>query len=185
MKRTINLSLAILLLAAAGFDFHAARAAGDDFNEVVKTIEKFYRVKHTSLPFLAKAGIKTATTVARIAGGPKRQLAEAGSVRVVFFEDQEFDSRGGLMNFKASMNAVLAEGWSPLVQVVAPKDEAQTYVFLRSAGEKFKVLVVNIEKRDGSVVQVTLAPQTLAMLMQDLDEMGNAITADATTNDNE
>jgi hypothetical protein len=35
------------------------------------------------------------------------------------------------------------------------------------------------------VVQVTLAPQTLAKLMQDPDEMGNTITADATTNDNE
>jgi hypothetical protein len=185
MKKITAPAILTLVLLAASLDFFAARAVGDDFNDVVKTIEKFYQVKHTSLPFLARAGIKTATTVARIAGGPKRQLAEAGSVRVVFFEDQEFDSHGRLTSFKSSLNAVLADGWSPLVQVVAPKDEAQTYVFLRSAGEKFKVLVVNIEQRDGSVVQVTLSPQTLAMLMQDPDEMGNAITVDATTNDNQ
>ncbi len=178
-------AILILVLVAAGVEFQAARAAGDDFNDVVKTIEKFYRVKHTSLPFLANAGIKTATTVARIAGGPKRQYAEAGSVRVVFFEDQDFDSQGKLTSFKLSLNAVLANGWSPLVQVVAPKDEAQTYVFLRDAGEKFKVLVVNIEQRAGSVVQVTLSPQTLAMLMKNPDQMGNTITVDATTNDNQ
>jgi len=185
MKSTLSISLLLLVIAAAGFDFHASRAAGDDFNDVVKAIEKFYRVKHTSLPFIARAGIKTATTVAKIAGGPRRQLAEAGSVRVVYFENQEFDSRGQQTNFKASINAVLAQGWSPLVQVMAPKDETQTYVFLREAGDKFKVLVVNIEQHDGSVVQVTLAPQTLAMLMKDPDEMGNAITVEATTNDNQ
>lgn len=185
MKKITAPAILILVLVAAGFDYQAVRAKGDDFNDVVKTIEKFYQVKHKSLPFLAKAGIKTATTVARIAGGPKRQLAEAGSVRVVYFEDQEFDSRGMLTNFKSSLNAVLTDDWSPLVQVVEPKDEAQTYVFLRSDGDKFKVLVVNIEKRDGSVVQVTLAPQTLALLMRNPDEMGNAITVDATTNDNQ
>jgi len=177
--------LAILVLIGADPVFRGGHAKGDDFNDVVKTIEKFYRVKHSSLPFLAKAGIKTATTAARIAGGTKRQLAEAGTVRVVFFEDQEFDSRGQLTNFRSSLNAVLADGWSPLVQVIAPKDEAQTYVFLRSSGDKFKVLVVNIERRDGTVVQVTVSPQTLIMLMKDPDEMGNAITVDATTNDNE
>ncbi|MEK6279255.1 MAG: hypothetical protein AABN95_02775 [Acidobacteriota bacterium] len=185
MKKILTLSFLFVAFVCAGYVSHAVRAKGDDFSAVVKVIEQFYHVRHKSLPFLAKAGIKTATTVARLAGGPKRQLAEAGSVRVVYFEDQEFNSRGNLVNFKASMNAVLAGGWSPLVQVVSPKDESQTYVFLRSNGEKFNVLVVNLEKRDGSVVQVTLAPQTLAMLMKDPDEMGNAITTDATTNDNE
>ncbi|HKO99613.1 MAG TPA: hypothetical protein VJU86_21730 [Pyrinomonadaceae bacterium] len=183
MKRTLNLSLLILLVVCASSDFRAVRAMGDDFNDVVKTIEEFYHVKHKGIPFLAKAGIKTATTVAKIAGGRKRQLAEAGSVRVAYFEDQEFDARG--RNFQNSIDAVLAQDWTPLVQVLAPKEQSQTYVFVRSVGEKFKVLVVNLEPRDGSVVQVTLAPQTLAMLLQEPNEMGNAITVDATTNDNE
>ncbi len=185
MKKILNVSLLLLAIAFAGPTGQVAQARGDDFGDVVKAIERFYQVKHKGLPFLAKAGIKTATTVARVAGGPKKQLAEAGSVKVAFFEDQEFDSRGRLINFKALISSVLAEGWSPLVQVVSPNDEQQTYVYLRSAGEKFNVMVVNIEKRDGSVVQVTLAPQTLAKLMQNPDEMGNTITTDATTNDND
>lgn len=65
----------MLLLVVTSFNLEAVRAKGEDFNDVVKTIEKFYQVKHTSLPLLARAGIKTATTVARMAGGPKRQLS--------------------------------------------------------------------------------------------------------------
>ncbi len=185
MKKIFTVSFLLVSIAFAGFSDQVAQAKGDDFGDVVKAIERFYQVKHKGLPFLAKAGIKATTTVARLAGGPKRQLAEAGSVKVAYFEDQEFDSRGRMINFKASISAVLNEGWSPLVQVFSPSDEQQTYVYLRSAGDKFNVLVVNIEKRDGSVVQVTLAPQTLAKLMQNPDEMGNTITTDATTNDNE
>ena len=184
MKKIFTFSFLLVVIAFA-FSLQVAQAKGDDFGDVVKAIERFYQVKHKGLPFLAKAGIKATTTVARLAGGSKRQLAEAGSVKVAYFEGQEFDSRGRMINFKASIGAVLNEGWSPLVQVISPGDEQQTYVYLRSAGEKFNVLVVNIEKRDGSVVQVTLAPQTLAKLMQNPDEMGNAITTDATTNDNE
>lgn len=182
MKKTLIVSLlfAAFIQAAIG----SALSKGDDFGDVVKMIEKFYDVKHKGIPFLAKAGIKTATTVARIAGGPKRQLAEAGSVKVAYFEDQDFAPRS-LVDFKTSMNSRLTQAWDPLVQVVSPKDESQTYVYLRSAGEKYNVLVVNIEKRDGSVVQVTLAPQTLAMLMKDPDQIGSTITADATTNDDE
>ena len=68
------------------------QAKGDDFNDVVKLIEQFYHVKHQGIPFLARAGIKTATTVARISGGRRRQIAEAGSVKVAYFEDQDFRS---------------------------------------------------------------------------------------------
>jgi hypothetical protein len=160
-------------------------AKGDDFGDVVRLIENFYHVKHSGIPFLARAGMKTATTVARIAGGPKRQLAEAGSVKVAYFEDQDFNSNAGFFRFKSSMNAALARSWSPLIQVASPKAEEQTYIYLRSAGEKFNVLVVTIEPREACVVQVTLAPQTLAKLLQNPDEMGQSITVDATTDDRE
>ena len=64
-----------------------------------------------------------------------------------------------------------------------PGTEGQTYIYLREAGDKFNVLVVTIEAREGCVVQVTLSPQSLAKLMKNPDEMGETITVDATTND--
>jgi hypothetical protein len=163
----------------------AAKAKGDDFGAVVKIIEQFYGVKHKGIPFLAKAGIKTAALAARVAGGSRRRLAEAGSVKVAYFEDQDFASPGGAANFRRTLKAALIGDWLPFVQVLSLNDEEQTYIFLREAGSKFNVLVVTIEKRYASVVQVNVSPQTLAMLMEDPDEMGKVITEDATLNDNQ
>jgi hypothetical protein len=187
MKRSLlsTTLLLPLLWAVLGSAPSSVEANGDDFGAVVKVVEEFYGVKHKGIPFLAKAGIKTARVAARLAGGSKKRLAEAGTVKVAFFEDQEFNAQGGIANFRATLKATLVGRWLPFVQVLSLNDGAQTYVFLRDAGPKYIVLVVTIEKQDAVVVQVNLAPETLAMLMQNPNEMGKAITDDATTNDDQ
>jgi len=162
----------------------ATSARGDDFGAAVKTIEQFYRVKHQSIPLLARAGMKAATTAARIKGGEYKRIAEAGSVKVAFFQDQEFDSQGNIPSFRTALAKAIGGTWSPLVQTFAPREEEQTYVFIRLAGEKFNVLVVTLGRHEGTVVQVNVNPHTLALLMQSPDDMGKAITDDATQNDN-
>ncbi|MFS8086266.1 MAG: hypothetical protein ACMG6H_11605 [Acidobacteriota bacterium] len=159
-------------------------ARGDGFNDAVKTIEQFYHVRHKNIPLLARAGMKAVRTGARIKGGDYKRIAEAGSVRVAFFEDQSFDSRGQIAAFKASMESILAGDWSPLVQTLAPKNEEQTYVYLRDAGNKFQVLVITIDRHEATVVQATVAPEVLADLMKDPGGMGKTVTEDATINDN-
>ena len=180
-KLTITGLVTALLLSAAPA---GVLASGDGFNDAVKTIEQFYHVKHQSIPLLARAGMKAVRTAARIKGGDYQRLAEAGSVRVAFFEDQDFDSHGQIATFKASMQATLAGSWSPFVQTLAPKNEEQTYIYIRGAGEKFHVLVVTIERHEATVVQATIAPDVLAQLMKDPNDMGKALTEDATINDN-
>lgn len=182
MKRLLVSTLILALLWSAPA---SVEAKGDDFGAVVKVVEEFYGVKHKGIPFLAKAGIKTATTAARLAGGSKKRLAEAGSVKVAFFEDQELKSKGSIANFRATLKTKLAGTWLPFIQVLSLNDGAQTYVFLKDAGAKYTVLVVTIEVHDAAVVQVNLAPQTLAMLMQNPNEMGKAITDDATATDDQ
>jgi hypothetical protein len=182
MKRTLTIILAVALASAVS---PAASGKGDDFSAVVKVIERFYRVKHKGIPFLAKAGMKTATLGARIAGGDAKRLAEAGSVRVAYFEDQEFNSNGDISTFRASMQTALSEGWSPFIQTLAPKDEEQTYIYLREAHDKFTVLVVTIARHDATVVQVNLSPRNLALLLRNPDEMGKKIADDATLDDQE
>ena len=136
MKKFATLLIAVALL---GFVTTSSTAAkGDEFGDVVKAIERFYHVKHKGIPFLAKAGIKTATVAARIAGGTKRRIAEAGSVKVAYFEDQDFKSAGGYSSFKSMMNAMLAQSWSPLVQTLSPQENEQTHIYLREQGAKFK-----------------------------------------------
>ena len=159
-------------------------AKGDDFESVVKLIERYYNVKHQSIPLLARAGMKAATTAARIKGGEYKRIAEAGSVKVAFFQDQEFDSRGNISSFRTALVNAIGPTWSPLVETLAPREEEQTYVFIRLAGEKFNMLVVTLGRHEGTVVQVNVNPHTLALLMQSPDDMGKAITDDATQNDN-
>lgn len=182
MKITIaGLVIALLLSATPSI---RVLASGDGFNDAVKVIEQFYHVKHQSIPLLARAGMKAARTAARIKGGQYKRLADAGSVRVAFFEDQNFDSRGQIAAFKASMRTTLEDNWSPLVQTLAPRDEEQTYIYIREAGNRFHVLVVTIERHEATVVQATVAPDVLAQLMKDPGDMGKALTDDATINDN-
>ena len=182
--KTIRINaVAVALGVALVMPVAMVHAKGDDFNSVVKLIEQFYGVKHQGIPFLAKAGMKAATTAARIKGGSARRLAEAGSIKVAVFEDQAFD--GELMRFRASLNTAMNETWTPLIQTVSASDEEQVYIFVREAGDKFNVLVITIEPREGTVVQVTLSPKNFAQLLKDPEGTGKSITEEATIIDRE
>jgi hypothetical protein len=182
MKRIttkIFITLFVMCLTSAP----VVHAKGDDFNSVVKMIEEFYRVKHVGIPFLAKAGMKVATTAARIKGGTARRLAEAGSIKLAVFENQEFN--GDFRKFRSSLNQTLNVTWMPLIQTLSAAGQEQTYIFLRNDGDKTKVLVITIDERDATVVQVNLSQKNLALLLKDPEGTGKAITEEATLIDQE
>ena len=172
--------IAIILLL---FTSTATRAKDDDFKTVVKMIEKYYQVKHQGIPFLARAGMKVATTAARIKGGEAKRIAEAGSIKLAVFENQDFN--GDFTKFRTSLNGALNTTWSPLLQTLSATNEEQVYIFLREAGQKFHVLVITIAQRDASVVQATISPKHLAELMKDPEGTAKSITEEATTIDQE
>ena len=173
----------LIVAAIVGCPFARTSARGDDFDSIVKLIEHFYHVKHQSIPLLARVGMKGAKTAARIRGGQYKRLADSGSVRLAFFEEQEFDSRGQIAGFKSSIQSTLNESWSPLIATLSAKDEEQTYIYIRDAGAKFHVLVITIERHEATVVQATVAPAVLAMLMKDPNDAGKAIADDAAMSD--
>jgi hypothetical protein len=176
----IKIFIATLLFTFASSVVHAK---GDDFKSVVKMIEQFYGVKHQGIPFLAKAGMKVATTAARIKGGEARRIAEAGSIKLAVFENQDFD--GDLLKFRTSLNGALNTTWIPLIQTLSATTQDQNYIFLREAGDKFNVLVITITSRDATVVQVNLSRKNLALLMKDPEGTGKSITEEATIIDQE
>ena len=165
--------------------FACVQGKGDDFGSVVKLIERHYKVKHQSIPFLAKAGIKATTTVARIKGGTARRIAEAGSIKLAVFEGQSFTSTGEFTEFRNSLNSQLAESWTPFIQTLSPPEQEQTYVFLREDGSKFNVLLVTIDSEDAVVMQLTVSPANLALLLKDPEGTSKAITEEATIDDPE
>src|SRR5687768_18101010 len=115
--KTVRIRALALLSFAVLLQVEVVQAKGDDFKSVVKLIEKFYGVKHEGIPFLAKAGMKVATTAAKIKGGAAKRLAEAGSVKVAFFEDQVFD--GELTEFRTTLNTAMNQTWTPLIQTLS------------------------------------------------------------------
>jgi hypothetical protein len=175
-----TISAIVLALLAFSLPVHAG---DDDFNSVVKMIEHFYRVKHQGIPFLAKAGMKVGTTAAKIKGGEAKRIAEAGSVKLAVFEDQAFN--GDFTKFRASLNGALNDTWMPLIQTLSAKSADQNYIYLRTAGEKYHVLVITIGERDATVVQVTVSSKNLALLLKDPEGTGKSITEEATINDQE
>ena len=179
----LSLTSCLCLLCFVCLFVVTAHAKGDDFNSVVKLIEKFYDVKHQGIPFLAKAGMKVGTTAARIKGGTAKRIAEAGSIKLAVFEDQAFDRE--FSQFRTSLNTALTATWTPLIQTIGNSGEEQTYIFLREAGDKFNVLVITIDQRDATVVQVNLSPKNLALLLKDPEGTGKTITEEATIVDQE
>lgn len=175
--RTLAVMLLVLIVTSV------VHAKGDDFNSVVKMIEQFYGVKHQGIPFLAKAGLKAARTAAKIKGGTAKRLAEAGSVKLAVFENQEF--AGEFLKFRGTLTAALSQTWLPLVQTASGTDKEQVYIFMREARENYDVLVITIEQRDATVVQVRLSPKNLALLLKDPEGTGRAITEEATIVDQE
>jgi hypothetical protein len=178
-----SIAIKTLIVALVIATANVAHATGDDFNSVVKMIEHFYCVKHEGIPFLAKAGMKVGTTAARIKGGEAKRIAEAGSIKLAVFENQEFD--GDFTKFRRSLNDALSLTWMPLIQTISATDQEQVYIFLKNTGDKFDVLVITIEQRDATVVQVTLSQKNLALLLKDPEGTGKAITREATINDQE
>jgi hypothetical protein len=73
----------------------------------------------------------------------------------------------------------------PLIQTLSATDGEQTYIFLKNAGDKTDVLVITIDARDATVVQVTLSAKNLALLLKDPEGTGKAITEEATLIDQE
>lgn len=176
--------LPLRLCAFAGENLVAnPTPSGDDFKSVVKMIERFYSVKHQGIPFLAKAGMKVATTAARIKGGEARRIAEAGSIKLAVFENQAF--AGDFTKFRATLNEALNASWMPLLQTLSATDQEQVYVFLREADKKFSVLVITIGQRDATVVQVNVSEKNLALLLKDPEGTGKSITEEATIVDQE
>jgi hypothetical protein len=136
-------------------------------------IEQFYRVKHVGIPFLAKAGMKVATTAARIKGGQARRLAEAGSIKLAVFEDQNFN--GDFIKFRASLNEALNATWMPLIQTLSAESEEQVnlehaFFFARDVDETRPAWSTKL-RADGFEITGRVLPVSVKLKTLDVDAL--------------
>ena len=165
----------LLVSALCSLVTSTAVAKGAGFDEAVKLIESHYRVKHKSLPLLARAGIKATGIVAR----RFTRYAEYGSVKLATFEDQDFSAPKGRTDFATALGATLQPEWMPLVKVRLQQDAEQTYIYTKEAGKFFKLLIITIGQRDATAVEMSIAAQKLLLLMREPDSMGKTLTDEA------
>ncbi len=177
-----NLLLLSFIICACASPLRAAGTAKEaEYSSVVKLVESYYHVKHRGIPFIANMGMKTA----KVLSSDVRRAMRFGEFKLAIFEDQDFGARDdGFTGFHRQLRQTLQPAWEPLVAVRA-RDEGQTYTYVRPDGDKFKVLIIVIGQRDGTVLQVNLNTEEFVKLLQDPEHESRMITDEATSAANE
>jgi hypothetical protein len=179
---TRNLLLVACLLCTGTPSFTAAVPMKEaaEYHEVVKLVESYYHVKHKGLPVLANLGMKTA----KVLSSDVRKAMRFGDFKLAIFEDQDFTTRDGFGEFHHLLRTTLEPDWGTLL-AVRERDEAQTYTFVKDAGERYKVLIVVIAQHDGTVLEVDLNREEFVKLLRDPEQETKNINDEATRAANE
>jgi hypothetical protein len=180
MRRKITSLLFVIAAAALLSLTQFAVAAGGEkpeYNSVVRLVESHYHVKHKGVPFLANASVKTA----KVVSSTVRRYSRFADLKLAVFEDQDF-AQGDRAEFHASMSRLMEPLWTPLV-VVRGREEGQTYTYTREDNGKFKVIVVALGDRDGTVLEVGLNEDEFLKLLMNPERETKEITDSATSQD--
>ena len=169
------LLLAILLLVCAA-PLRATGATSEaEYHAVVKLVESYFHVKHKGIPLLATAGMKAA----KVISSDVRKAMRFGDFKLAIFEDQDFAARDGTVEFHRLLRQTLQPAaWESLV-AVRDRTEGLTYTYVKPDGDKFKVLIIALAQRDGTVLQVDLNREEFAKLLQDPEQETRNITDEA------
>ena len=178
--RTLLLSACLLCVCAPSLTAAVPTKEAAEYHTVVKLIESYYHVKHKGVPVLANLSMKTA----KVLSSDVRKAMRFGDFKLAIFEDQDFTTRDGFIEFHRLLRQTLEPDWSTLL-AVRGRDEGQTYTFVKDAGERYKVLIVVIAERDGTVLEVDLNREEFVKLLRDPEQETKNINDEATRAANE
>ncbi|PYP83297.1 MAG: hypothetical protein DMF61_23895 [Blastocatellia bacterium AA13] len=140
-----------------------AAAMDGGFNEIVHHIESYYHAKRTRIPFLGMANLFVKG--ARPGGVKEFKLA--------VFEDQDFGILPDNARFTSDIESSLGSEWHPLVQVYSHPQNELTRIYVKEDGTDVKLLLLTIEAREATVIQVKLDPELLVQWLNHPDKMGD------------
>lgn len=129
----------------------APASAGDnDFRGVVNAIEGHYGVHHTHIPLLGFA-----MWFARPEG--------VSGIRLATFENLKGTAEAG--DISRLVEKSLGPGWFPFVRVRSRNtdggDDEATLIYASPAGGKLRMMIVNVESSEATVVEVKLSEQAI------------------------
>lgn len=158
----------LILVALLSIGWSTASAKDREFDSIVNHIKSSYRAKRTRIPFLGLAGF--AVKIIRPAGVKSFSLA--------VFEDLDISGKEDDTILGTIVRQALSPEWQPLVRVRSRRSGEQTYIYAREAGDNIKLMIVNLEPREASVIGVKLNPKTLAKWIENPKIMGIKIPID-------
>jgi len=137
-------SLRVLLLLMIAVPL--ASAGDNEFRGVVRAIEGTYGVHHTHIPLLGAMMF-----FARPAG--------VGGLRLAVFEDFELPT--GAADFSRVVENSLGPDWHPFVRVRSRSDGETTLIYTSPSGGKMRMMVVNLEPSEATVVELSLSERAI------------------------
>ncbi len=147
--RTLTLALTLTFAGS----LHAADA---DFKAIVHGLESRLGVRQTHIPFLGLASF--IVKVSRPAGVHQLDFA--------IFEDARFTAPDQ-ETFDHIVRSATGERWRPFVIVRSRHDHESNYIYIREAGDNFKLLIATFEHDEATVVELKLDARALAEICDD------------------
>ena len=129
---------ALLLLAAA-----AAFAADNEFDRLVKSVERQFGVRRTYIPLMGVANFFV--KVARPAG--------TSGIKLAVFEDLRTPDDADEARLDRMM-AEAAAGLHPMVRVRSRRDHEFTYIYTGEFGAATKMLIATFERSEATIVEL-------------------------------
>lgn len=150
-KRLFTAFLLFFVVLAAASAF-----AGDrDFRRVVDTIEASYGVHHLHIPMIGLA-----LFFARGEG--------VSGMKLAVFED--FPTSASTGDLSRLVEKSLGEGWYPFVRVRSNEDRETTLIYASPSSGKMRMMIVNIEPSEATVVEMNLSERSIQRWLKDPGE---------------
>lgn len=136
-----------------------ASAGDNEFRGVVRAIEGHYGVHHMHVPLLGFA-----MWFARPEG--------VSGVKLAVFEN--FNSPTDTEDVSRVIENSLGPGWYPFVRVrsknVVKGDDEATLIYASPTGGKLRMMIVNVESSEATVVEVKLSEQAIKQWLKEPGE---------------
>jgi len=132
-----SLRVVLLVFCATTVAFGSDR----EFRGVVHAIEHTYGVHHMHIPFLG---------VAMFFSRPEG----VSGIHLAVFEG--FEAPADTEDFSRIVQNSLGGGWYPFVRVLSQSDGETTLIYANPSGGKMRMLIVNLEPSEATVVELRL-----------------------------
>lgn len=135
-----------------------ALAADSEFHAVVNAIESEYGVRHTHIPMLGFA-----LFFVRPEG--------VSGMKLAVFED--FHSHTSAANVNRVVEQSLGPGWYPFVRVRSNNDDGDgetTLIYASPSGGKLRLMIVNVESEEATVVELKLSDRAIKHWLDDPED---------------